>query len=99
MYDMKFKTERYPVKNTSPAVDLYLKDNEGNPTEDLIKLYDRWGTGVTKFGWAEPVSMRGGISAITVAMIRNVPEEQLLKIYFKKVTQRILDSIARVSLS
>lgn len=90
---MKINIERMPIKNTSPAIDLYIHG------EDLKVIYDRWGTGHTKYGWDEPVSMRGGITAITVIMMKKIPAEQLEKIYFKKRTQLIVNAMSRVSVS
>jgi len=93
MYDMKISVDRFPVRNTSPAIDLYLS------AEDLEVIYERWGAGHTKYGWDTPISMRGGITAITCLMMKKVPVEQLEKIYFKKRTQLIVDAMSRVSVS
>ncbi|HDK27608.1 MAG TPA: hypothetical protein ENG48_11065 [Candidatus Atribacteria bacterium] len=90
-YDMRIKTVRKVKKNTSLAIDLYLSK------EDLKVIYDRWGTGVTKFGWDIPISMRGGISTITCAMMKKIPFEQLKKVFYTKRAQRIMDAMSRVS--
>ena len=95
MYDMEFKVERQVRRSTSPAINMYFED----VPKELKTIYDRWGTGVTKFGWDIPISMRGGISTITVEMLKKVPEKQLLKIYFKKRTQLIVNAMSRVSVS
>lgn len=91
MYDMKITTTRRVRRMSSPAIDLYL------PQEELDVIYDRWGQGVTQFGWDIPLSMRGGITTITCEMVKKVPLSQLEKVYYKKRTQRILNAIARVS--
>ena len=93
MYDMKIKVDRYVKKNTSPAINLYL------PEEDLEVIYNRWGQGVTKFGWDIPLSMRGGIFTISCLMMKKIPVEQLTKIFNIKLTKRIVDAMSKVSVS
>lgn len=92
MYDMEITTVRQVPARRAPAVDIYLEDNQ----ELLKELYDRWGTGISKYGWASPISMRGGISTITVKMIKDIPQEELEKVYYKRKTKQILDAIENV---
>lgn len=87
---MKITTSRTVPFRRSPAIDIYLGE------EDVKVLYEKWGTGVAKFGWSEPISMRGGIFTISVKMLKEIPESELLKVYYKKRTQRIMDAIAPV---
>lgn len=90
MYDMKITTTRKVPQNRMPPVDSYLTE------DDLQVLYDRWGTGVTKYGWADPVSMRGGIITITVKQLKDTPVEELEKIYYPTRAKRILEAVANV---
>jgi len=90
MYDMEITTTRRVPVNRAPTVDLYIN---GKLREEL---YKRWGTGVARFGWPQPLSHRGGISSITVKMIKDIPEEELLKVYYKRKTKQILDAVANV---
>lgn len=90
MYDMEITTVRQVAPRKAPAMDLYV---DGELREDL---YKRWGTGVSKFGWSEPISMRGGISTITVKMVKDVPQKELEKVYYKRRTQQLLDAVANV---
>lgn len=92
---MKFTVKKRVRRSTSPAINIYFEDKPA----DLKVIYDRWGQGVTKFGWDIPISMRGGISTITCAMIKKVPKKQLEKVYFKKRTQLIVKAMSRVSVS
>ena len=89
MYDMKITTVRQVPKVLSSPIDYFLEQ------EDLDRIYEVWGKGVTKFGWEEPVSHRGGVFSITVKMMKSIPEEQLLKIYFTRRTERILKALER----
>ena len=89
MYDMKITTTRkVPLERSSP-IDYFLEE------KDLKRIYDVWGQGVTKFGWDEPLSHRGGVFSITVEMVKKIPEAQLLKIYFKQRTERMIEALAR----
>lgn len=90
MYDMKITTVRQVPARRAPAIDLYI---DGKLRDDI---YERWGTGVSKFGWPTPISMRGGINTITVKMIREIPRKELEKVYFKRRTKKLLEATARV---
>lgn len=75
---------------TSPPIDAYLED------EDINVFYERWETGIDKFGWEEKVLHRGGVSSITCEMANSIPRSQLIKIYGVRRASRLLEEIKGV---
>jgi len=87
---MKITTTRKVAYRSDVAMDLYV---DGELREEL---YKRWGTGISKYGWSEPISMRGGVFTITVKMFKEIPQKELENVYKKRLTKKLQTAVASV---
>ena len=85
------RTRGIPIVTQDKAVDNYITE------KDLAVVYDRWGEGVNKYKWEEPLAFQGGVKSITVDMIKRTPVKELEKLFYKTRTKRILEAIKNIS--